>query len=337
MHHPDDVGQAGPANVLRRFLRALRVVFDGHDPPAGLASAEAEPDPAVTARGADLENRPRAAGRHEYAEEPAVFLGDRELAGVGGLDAPEDRVDLRSNAARRSHRNAPGNRRSWRLRRNGDADRRDEHERHARTHTAIVLFRLHDDVWRTNSAARAAVSRPSAMQSGIPIARKPLPARKSPGIAATRRSIVATRARCPTSYCGLWRGQRNRRLNSGLARDRHRVGELVARRGDELLVRPFEPMGIAASTEETAQQHVAVGGAPRPLRRDPGGGQQRAVLDARHDEAAATHGMRNLIAREAERHRRGGRVRDAVAQARQRRVEPAQQVRRDVGRHAQNH
>ena len=56
MHHPNDIGKIGSANVLHRFPGALRVVFDGYDAATGLASAEAEPDRAVTARGADFQN-----------------------------------------------------------------------------------------------------------------------------------------------------------------------------------------------------------------------------------------------------------------------------------------
>ena len=68
--------------------------------PFDLARAEAEPDAAVTARGADLEHRLRVAHRHEHAQEPAVFFRDREQPFVGGLDALENRFDLRRQGAR---------------------------------------------------------------------------------------------------------------------------------------------------------------------------------------------------------------------------------------------
>ena len=52
----------------------------------------------------------------------------------------------------------------------------------------------------TKPAALAAISRPSAMQSGMPMARNPLPVTNMPGIEASCSSIVATRCRWPTSY-----------------------------------------------------------------------------------------------------------------------------------------
>ena len=46
------------------------------------------------------------------------------------------------------------------------------------------------------------MARPCAMQSGIPMAPKPLPAPKSPGCASSRASMARTRAPWPTTYCG---------------------------------------------------------------------------------------------------------------------------------------
>src|SRR6185436_8255350 len=57
MNHLHDVGQAGKTDVVYRFLRALRVVLDRHNASARFSRAETEPDAAVPAGGADLEDR----------------------------------------------------------------------------------------------------------------------------------------------------------------------------------------------------------------------------------------------------------------------------------------
>ncbi len=83
----------GLGDVGLRLLGTLRVVFDGDQPAAGLAQAQADPDGAVAAGRADLERPLAAAGRHQQAQETAVFFGYRQLAPVGLPDVREQRRD----------------------------------------------------------------------------------------------------------------------------------------------------------------------------------------------------------------------------------------------------
>ena len=101
LNDADNVGQSGFFNVRGRFLRALRVVLNRDHVSARLARAEPEPDAAVTAGRPDLEHRLRAARRHQHAQEPAVFLRDRELSLVHRLDVFQQGFDLRRQRARR--------------------------------------------------------------------------------------------------------------------------------------------------------------------------------------------------------------------------------------------
>src|SRR5437867_2971827 len=60
-----------------------------------------------------------------------------------------------------------------------------------------------------------AVARPSAMQSGMPTPRNPLPVTNRPGCRASARSMASIRARWPTSCCALARSNRYTRVRSG--------------------------------------------------------------------------------------------------------------------------
>ncbi len=177
-----DVGQSGRLDVRGGFLRALRVVLDRHDAAAGFARAETEPDAAVAARRADLEDRLGATRGDEHAQKAAVLFRDRELSLVGGLDLLEDRLDVRRQRSGRSLLCAPMQPATRR-----DADHADEDARMQEFYVTSA--------WRadTYAAARAAVARASAMQSGMPMARKPLPVTNTPGSEASWSSIAATR------------------------------------------------------------------------------------------------------------------------------------------------
>ena len=108
-----------------------------------------------------------------------------------------------------------------------------------------------------NPATVAAVARPSAMQSGMPMARKPLPARKRPGSALRRCSMAATRAWWPTANCGLWRAQRVSREKSGSPEMSEQLHELLlGGLHQRRVVVALEAMRIAAAAEERAHQHV---------------------------------------------------------------------------------
>src|SRR5262245_49183054 len=102
MYDAHDIGQSGFLDVRGRFLGALRIVLNGDDVAAGLASAEAEPDAAVAAGRANLEHRLRTTGGDEHAQESAVFFRDRKLSFIDGLDALQDGFKLRRQRTRRT-------------------------------------------------------------------------------------------------------------------------------------------------------------------------------------------------------------------------------------------
>ena len=136
------------------------------------------------------------------------------------------------------------------------------------------------------------------------MARKPLPVTNTPGIEATRCSIAATRSRCPTSYCGFWRVQRNRRLKRGWPVDVEHAFQLLFCRVDQLLIGPISARRVAAAAEKGSHERAIRRRAPWPLRGDPRGGQKRAALDTRYHESGAAHRMADLVATVAECHGR---------------------------------
>ena len=79
------------------------------------------------------------------------------------------------------------------------------------------------------------------------------------------------------------------------------VAELAPRSVDEFRVGSVEAAGVAAATEESAQQDVTLGRATGPLRRDPRSRKERQAFSAWHDEAGSAERMRDLIASIAER------------------------------------
>ena len=90
-----------------------------------------------------------------------------------------------------------------------------------------------------------------------------------------------------------------------VTRNRHHLSERLARQREQLLVALVEAAGIAAAAEKRAQQHLPLRRAMRPLGGHPRRRQQRAPLDARHDEAAAVHRMIDLLSSISKRNRRG--------------------------------
>ena len=108
--------------------------------------------------------------------------------------------------------------------------------------------------WRadTYAAARAAVARASAMQSGMPMARKPLPVRKTPGSAV--EPVVDRGHALEVSDFVLRALTRPAKESSdhGIAGDVEQVLELVPRRLDEFLVTGIEPVRISAAAEKSA-------------------------------------------------------------------------------------
>src|SRR5688572_5114662 len=126
---------------------------------------------------------------------------------------------------------------------------------------------------------------------------------------------------------------RNQRIPFYIQRVRQGVsGDLY-----QLLVRSIDAMRVASAAEERAEKGVIHGRAARPLRRDPRRGEQRAALDAWHDEARAFERMAYLVPPISKRHRRGGGVRNPVAEPGERRVECAQQGGRRVCRNGKDH
>src|SRR5688572_24188461 len=115
-----------------------------------------------------------------------------------------------------------------------------------------------------------------------------------------------------------------------------RLGQRVAGDVDQLLVRTLEPMEIAAAAQEPANQRMTRRGAAGPLRRDPGRREQRAGLDAGHDEARSLEWMPNLLAPVAEGHGRRRGVGNTVAQSGELRVERAQQRGRPIRRNGKD-
>ena len=83
----------------RRFLRALRVVLDRDDASARSRARRGR----ARCRCSRWRRRSRGStsrrASRQHAQEPAVFLGDGQLSLVGGLDALEDRFDLRREGA----------------------------------------------------------------------------------------------------------------------------------------------------------------------------------------------------------------------------------------------
>ena len=97
MHHAHDIRDTRASHVVGRFPRALRIVLDRDDAPAGLARAQAEPDAAVAAGGANLENRLRPVRGHQHSQESAVLFRDGQKPLVGGLDRLQHGLDVRRN------------------------------------------------------------------------------------------------------------------------------------------------------------------------------------------------------------------------------------------------
>ena len=154
----------------------------------------------------------------------------------------------------------------------------------------------------TQSAARAAVARPSLMQSGIPIALKPLPVTKSPGSASRRRSMLDDTLEVTDFVLRALACPAIERVKRAATR-KCQASHSSSRRAVSMssVVGSVEAAGVAAATEESAQQHVTLGRATGPLRRDPRSRQQRQAFSAWHDEAGSAERMGDLIASIAER------------------------------------
>ena len=199
-----DVGQPGAADVVGQLLRAHRVVLDRHELAARLAQPHAHPDRAVAARAADLERALRAARRDharrrnrpsssETASCPLSFalMSASSFVHVGRL---------RAGAARSISARCCNDRPCARSVRSSSSS----------TSYLIRITTLEsaDPSTRTRrcrryiAAAAAAARRASATQSGMPTARKPLPATKSPPMRARAALDLARPGRsCPTLCC----------------------------------------------------------------------------------------------------------------------------------------
>ena len=98
------------------------------------------------------------------------------------------------------------------------------------------------------------------------------PASASHGMSATARSISATRARCPTSYCGIESGHRLTSPNPGAALDAEQRAKLVAHRGDHLGVARAASCRVCIAPPTNARARIASG--------------RRAALELEAGEAA---------------------------------------------------
>ena len=177
----------------------------------------------------------------------------------------------------------------------GDAKRRRPHV-HAAPAAAEVqgnadeVKSLHRLV-ASSAAAAAAVFRASAMQSGMPTPRKPLPVMKTPTCCSSARSMcgharevtdVVLRVRALPSV-----DAREQRFAANAEQRRERLH----RQRNQLLVRPVERVRIAGAADEGSQQRAVGGRAVRPLRRQPRGGEHAGVFDARHHESGSVQWM----------------------------------------------
>ena len=179
-----------------------------------------------------------------------------------------------------------------------------------------------------------AVARPSAMQSGMPMARSRC---------RRRRGRAARRA------AARWRATRALMADHelrALPRPARDAGQDRGAGDAEQLARAPRVASCASAASSCCSSRCGSRPPPRnarsstcpsrraarPLRRHPGGRQQRPPLGARHHEAGALHRMRHLFRAIAEGHRGRGRIVHAVAQRRQRRVEAAKQRGGLVGR-----
>ena len=139
---------------------------------------------------------------------------------------------------------------------------------HWRRPDAVRLHGLH--ATPRHELAAAAAARPSATQSGMPTARKPLPATNSPAWCASRASSRATPRevadvvlRAGVAPAVDARQQRRARKSRGPRASSPRDDR------DQLVVRRSTDVGIVRAADERPQQHRPVGRAPGPLRRHP--------------------------------------------------------------------
>ncbi len=121
-----------------------------------------------------------------------------------------------------------------------------------------------------------------------------------------------------------------------IALDLQRLHQRVLRDLDQLFVGLLQAIRIAPAAQKPSDEREAVRRAAGPFRADPGGRQQGVALDARDHEARSFERMADLIAAVPEGDGRGGGVRHRVAQARQGRVEAAQQPPGRVRRETQD-
>ena len=105
--------------------------------------------------------------------------------------------------------------------------------------------------------------RPERMQSGIPTPRYAAPATASPGCSASAASIRASRSGWPSTYCGMPARPPVDASEGRIRRDAEER-ELVARRGDQLLVRVERDIAASEPPQVDAQEDRAVRRPSRP-------------------------------------------------------------------------
>ena len=148
--------------------------------------------------------------------------------------------------------------------------------------------------------------------------------------------MAVTRSRWPTSCCALARSKRYTRVNSGSPRipstGRMAASDRATSSASDCASAPgsrVPPMNVRSRT-------CAFRRPMRPLRRQPGRGEDAAVLGARHDVAGAVQRVCDRIPRKRERHGGNRRVGDFSAEAGDLGVLVAHQRRRDVRRSRQD-
>ena len=178
---------------------------------------------------------------------------------------------------------------------------------------------------------------PGRCSRASPTPPNPAPIRRSPGRRSSRAPIAASRARCPTSCWGVQPWPAVGAGDDRRAPDVQQLLEVAVRAVDQVGVGARQHCRVTGAAQKPAQQHVAAWRAVRPLRRDPGGGQQRhPPLHAGDDETAAAQRVADVGAGVAQHHRGGRRVGNAAAERCQVGVERAHQLGRDVRRHGQD-
>ena len=262
---------------------------------AGVAQAHADPDRAVALRGADLEGALASGRGDEHAQELAVLGGDRELAGVAALDLVEDRGDRRGTwpARRRRGRRdggaAAGARGARaRLRAGGSGgerqrERGDDQLSRRGSRSAIGIDDRASCSWRCAQRARhaRATGRRGRPSPARPRSRRACRRRdrrcrsgRGPASSPAAARCAATRARWPTSYCGLASFQRCSAREHRQPADAQDRGQIGVGLRHQRVVAGLEDVGVEGAAGEGAQH------APSRAARGP------AHFDDTHDTAS---------------------------------------------------